>query len=302
MTIDEYLIKILESQTLDDDSEEMKTLRQRRDQVEKVLRKKYPSPGPVIRYAGSKAKGTLIKESYDLDLACYFRHDDNSAGDTLEEIYHDVRETLEAEYLVEPKTSSLRVKGKGADDYGADFHIDVVPGRFVDDSEADCFIFQNAGEKKRLKTNLDTHVAHIRKSGVTDAIKLLKLWKVRRHLLIRQFPFELLIIDLLKTKKDKKLSFQLEYFWQSIVDAKDPILVEDPANPKGNDLSQFINVAWPNLKSESRYALSQIKAKGWESIFGMVEEKEDAAGRLHRLETAASVITSASKPWLPRKA
>ena len=51
-----------------------------------------------------------------------------------------------------------------------DFHIDVVPGRFTDETKADAYLYQCGGDKKRLKTNLDVHLDHVRDSGVTDAI------------------------------------------------------------------------------------------------------------------------------------
>ena len=51
---------------------------------------------PTIRYGGSKAKGTMIKEAYDLDMTCYFGHDDTRAGQTLEDIYGNTRKALES--------------------------------------------------------------------------------------------------------------------------------------------------------------------------------------------------------------
>jgi len=67
----------------------MRELRKQRQKVEALLR------GPVwkrssLAYGGSKAKETMILESYDLDLHCYFAHDDTSAGTTLKEIYENV--------------------------------------------------------------------------------------------------------------------------------------------------------------------------------------------------------------------
>ena len=54
--------------SLADDSEELKTLQERRAEVEKVLRDHFEDCSPTIRYGGSKAKGTMIKEAYDLDI------------------------------------------------------------------------------------------------------------------------------------------------------------------------------------------------------------------------------------------
>ncbi len=54
---DKYLQDILDSQNLSNDSEEMKALRARRDEVEKLLRKKFAGSDLTIKYGGSKAKG-----------------------------------------------------------------------------------------------------------------------------------------------------------------------------------------------------------------------------------------------------
>ena len=52
----------------------------------------------------------MVKATYDLDLICYFRHDETAAGETLEDIYENTRKALEADYWVEPKASALRLK------------------------------------------------------------------------------------------------------------------------------------------------------------------------------------------------
>jgi hypothetical protein len=276
MDTNEYLKKILEGQELAEDSPELKELREHRDDVEKLLTSAFPGTTPTIRYGGSKAKGTLVRESYDLDIACYFPHDDTSAGKTLKDIYGNVRAALEKSYLVQPRTSALRLKSKEANDLGRDFHIDVVPGRFVDDSETDCFLHQEGSSKGWLKTNLDVHIEHTRNSGVVPAIRLFKLWRVRRALTVRQFVFELLIIKVLKEKKANSLSYQLETIWKFLKDTAEPITVEDPANPTGNDLSTLLESGtWAELQQAATATLELIANSGWEAVFGPVPRGED---------------------------
>lgn len=195
MTTKEYLERVLKSQNLADDSQELKDLRQHRKDVEKILREAFPDASPTIQYGGSNAKGTLDREAYDLDVICYFRNDDTSAGETLKDIFDNVGKALDENYNIEPKTSSIRLRDKKN---LIDFHIDVIPGRYVDDSKSDCFIHQNGVDKERLKTNLNVQIDHVKYSGVVPAIRLLKLWKTRRGIQIKQFVFELLIIKLLK--------------------------------------------------------------------------------------------------------
>ncbi|HCA57818.1 MAG TPA: hypothetical protein DEP46_07550 [Blastocatellia bacterium] len=273
MTNNEYLNEILESQTLDDDGDELKLLRRRRNDVDKLLRKKYGS-SPSIRYGGSKAKGTMIKDSYDLDVICYFDNDDTTAGETLQEIYDSVAETCEDDYYVERKPSAVRLKCKASDDI-EDYHIDVVPGRFVDDNRDDVFLYRHSAEKGRQKTNLDVHIDHVKDSGVVSSIRLTKFWRVRNEMSVRNFILELLTIELLKDKKNKSLTDQLTHVWTELRDNIDDITIEDPANPTGNDLSELFNSTIKfELSEAAKTALENVEKDDWKAIFGEVPEKK----------------------------
>jgi tRNA nucleotidyltransferase (CCA-adding enzyme) len=296
MKAQEHLEDVLKSQNLDDDSQELKDLQAHRKDVEKILREGFPKASPTIRYGGSKAKDTLIRESYDLDIVSYFPHDDTTAGDTLKDIFENVTKKLAEHYYVDPKTSAVRLKDK---QNKIDFHIDVVPGRFVDDSKTDCFIYQNGADKDRLKTNLDVHINHVKNSGVVPAIRLLKLWKTRRGLQIKQFVFELLIIKLLKNKKNNDLDAQLKHVWSSFKEAEEPISVEDPANPTGNDLTKLLKTVWPELSVRSRDTLDLLERSGWEAIFGPLEDKSNGEGKTSSFARAAATVVTPTRPWLP---
>jgi hypothetical protein len=299
MTADEYLSEVLASQALGDDSEELKALQTHRSDVEKLIRDNFKNTALTIRYAGSKAKGTMNKESYDLDIVSYVASGDNAAGETLENIYENHKKALGKKYIVEPKGSALRIKGCDPVNLGVDFHIDVVPGRFTDDTKTDAYLYQSGGDKTRLKTNLDVHLDHVRNSGVIDAIRIAKLWRVRNGLPVRTFVLELAVIKLLKDQKTKCLSAQMEHFWTELRDNPANLCIEDPANPNGNDLSKCLD---DNLKSQlasaAKRTLEQIKSSDWEVVFGNVQKQEKAA-RIEILRSAAAVATP-SRPWLPK--
>jgi hypothetical protein len=298
MTADEYLNEILASQALGDDSDEVKALQDHRADVEKILRDNFKDTALTIRYAGSKAKGTMNKESYDLDIISYVAAEDATAGETLEDIYENTKKVLAKKYSVESKGSALRLRGCDPDNLGVDFHIDVVPGRFTDETKTDAYLYQSGGDKKRLKTNLDVHLKHVRESGVIDAIRLAKLWKVRNGLPIRTFVLELAAIKLLDGKARKSISIQMEHFFTELRDNSANLTVEDPANPNGNDLSKELdNSLKSQLSSAAKRTLSQIESSGWESVFGEAEKKEKAA-KVEILRRAASVAAP-SRPWLP---
>lgn len=300
MSDDNYLKDILKSQNLADDGDELKALRERRANVESLLRKHFSDSSPTIRYGGSVAKGTLIKESYDLDVICYFNHDDTAAGETLKDIYYDAKKSLESDYLIEEKPSALRLKSLDINQLGTDFHIDVVPGRFTDEEKSDTFLYQSSGEKCRLKTNLEVHISHVKDSGVIDAIRLMKLWRVRNglNLTVKNFALELLTIKLLDGKKNESLADQLKHVWTELRDKRDSLSIEDPANPDGNDLFELLNsgVRYA-LASVASSTLTLIENSGWESVFGTVEEDEEKTSKAKALRQAAAAVVTPSKPW-----
>jgi hypothetical protein len=296
MDKEKYLKEILKQQTLSSDDPEIKALQQHRVDVEELLRDHFEDSSPTIRYGGSKAKGTMIREAYDLDIICYFPNDDNDVGGTLEDIYNNVRDALKTKYLVEPKPSALRLKDNSQQNLGVDFHIDVVPGRYTDDSKTDVFLYRSTGEKKRLKTNLDVHINHVKDSGVTDAIKLAKLWRIRNGLSIKHFALELLVIEVLKKKKSANLPDQLEYFWNELSENIENISIEDPSNPNGNDLSELLSASVRSeLSSVSQRTLTTIKNSGWESLFGQLPEEE--GDKAASLKVAAAAVARPTKPW-----
>lgn len=294
MELEEYLKSILSSQTITPESEEMKSLEESREEVEELLRTAFSECNPTIQYAGSKAKGTMIKSSYDLDIACYFRHDDIDAGKSLKEIYENMANFLEESYYVERKNSALRIKNK---EKQTDYHIDIVPGRFIDDTNTDANLYQADGSKDRLKTNLNIHIEHIKNSGLTDVVRLVKLWKIKTGLSIKTFVLELMVVEYANKSENTPLSKGIESFWQYIIDNGNNINVKDPANPDGNDLSVFLDETTKQLLIyQSEVALKSMHEDDLISIFGEAE-KMYGKERVAALLNYASTNPQIPKPW-----
>ncbi|MGB8703023.1 MAG: hypothetical protein WCD18_26705, partial [Thermosynechococcaceae cyanobacterium] len=244
-----------------------------------------------------------IQESYDGDMTCYFSCDEVEAGKTLEELHESVKKALEDDYSIEVKASALRVRAKH--DWNNDLHIDVVPGRYIDETKLDVFLHRTTGNKQRLKTNLQTHIDHIKDSGVRDAIRLIKLWKVRNGIVsAKTFVLELLVIKLLEKEKSLDLSLQLQHIWAKFRDAADSLSVEDPANAN-NDLKPSLDQCRLLLSSAASTTLWQIENKGWEAVFGKIlEEDNDQVGnisteeiRSNALQSAVSSVQIETKLW-----
>lgn len=294
MTPHAYLLKVLESQRIVPGSHELEELTKARKEVEDILRSSFEASSPTISPGGSLAKGTMIKESYDLDIICYFPKSDDEPGDTLKEIYESVATALADKYTVRKKRSALRLFDKDTDTN--DFHIDVVPGRYVDGAQGDCFIHQHEGDKAYLKTNLQKHITHIRDSGVTDAISLLKLWKVRNNIPVKTFVLELLAVEALKERKNDTLNGQLEYVFSLLRD-QEIVTVTDPANAS-NDLSdRFDSSMRSRLATEAKKTLEAINKDGWDSVYGAITSDDEK--KIGILSRAAKAEPKFTQPWCP---
>jgi hypothetical protein len=296
MDNNQYLQSLLKARKLTDTSPEAAQLETRRVEVEAVLKAAFPGVILSIRYAGSKIKGTMIRDSYDLDLTCYFPCDSTVAGSSLEEIYTSVSDALASGgFSPEEKTSAIRLH-KG----DTDFHVDVVPGRFFDELKTDVWLHQTTGTKERLKTNLDTHIREIRDSGVVDAICLLKLW--RELYSIKQaktFILELLVVKILKDHKRDSLDAQLKLVLETFRDHADSLTVEDPANPSGNILSDAINSMRSSLQTMARQALDTERDGGWGKVFGSLGDDSEQNGYHLKPPDRPFIIQNPPKPWSP---
>jgi len=293
----EYLNKILDYQTFDGEDQELKDLRARRQDIDKKLRSYFSKSSPSIMWAGSMAKGTMIRDSYDGDMTCYFPKGESEAGANLKEFYDNVEKALIEGYQVQRKASALRVRDP--ENWSTDLHIDVVPGRFTDETKSDVFLHRTTPDKERLKTNLQTHVDHIKGSGAEDAIRLMKLWKVRNGLgTVKTFVLELLVVKLLKAKKPSGLAVQLEYLWTELRDKADSLTVEDPAN-SNNDLRGLLDECRHLLSSAAGTTLRQIENNGWEAVYGEIDQGDggERVGRGAALKVAVASVETPTRPY-----
>lgn len=111
---------------------------------------------------------------------------------------------------------------------------------------------------------------------------------------MKQFVFELLIIDLLSGHKNKSLTDQLIHVWTEFRDLDSPPKVEDPANPSGNDLTPLLDAVWNELGSVASSTLSTIDNNGWEAVFGKVDTGADKSAAV---KVAVASVATRTRPW-----
>lgn len=297
MTTNEYLEKVLKEHSLNNDSPEIEDIRTERKNVEKILCEYFSKSNLNIKYGGSKCKHTMIKESYDLDIVCFFNSDESSAGSTLKELFENTQNALSPHYFIVPKTSAIRLERREINN-NFYYHIDVLPGRFVDDKNDDAYLHQNNGDKDYLKTNVGKQISHIRDSGLQRVIKLIKYWKIRNGLQIKTFVLELLVIKILKGCDETDLEKCLNKFWDYVIVQWESLCVEDPANPTGNDLGPLLDYVIRNsLKYASENTINLINSNNWEAVFGPIKEHEDKTSKISVIESIAVSTPLISKPW-----
>jgi hypothetical protein len=293
VTGNSYLLDLLASQELKEGCDELVALDTERVNVDRLIKEAYPNSNPTFTHGGSRAKGTMIREDYDLDEVCYFDNDDTEPGETLEEIYENMAKLMAGSYSVRRKRSALRLSTSK----GKDIRIDVIPGRYTDVTRTDVFIHQNDGNKERLKTNLEKHITYVRDSGCTDVIKLTKLWRTRNVIGIKTFPLELLVIEVLSEDGSGDLEDRLRRVLTAFADDIDSLFIEDPANPTGNDLSQALtDTIRAELSKIARDTLDAVDEHGWEHVFGKVEAR-NAVPRVQILRSAAAAVAVPTRPW-----
>jgi hypothetical protein len=249
---DRYLAGLLAEQDLSTD--ELNRLRTLRETIQGQLSVLQGSPR--FYYGGSFGKHTMIKARYDLDLVMYWPHTSNYA---IRDIYTAVGDTLKKHWkFVNSKTVAWELPFDGG------FHIDVVPGRALDAQYYEANLYRT-DTGTTLKTSLKKHIDTVRKSGRIDAIRLMKLWKVRKDVPFKKsFLLELMTIEGCKGKQSTDLEGQMI---GSLIYVRDNIKtcsVSDPAN-SNNSLSD-------DLDAGTRAVISQradeaIRATYWSQVF-----------------------------------
>lgn len=293
--------------TPDDKSPELKTLRSEKKLIEDILATKFEKSDFKLYNGGSYSKNTMVKVSYDFDILCFFYRNSKSAGTTIEDIYNNVANAFDStDYQIEKKDTAIflkkRVVVKDTYEY---INIDIVPGRFVEDDadkKTDCNLHQKISDKEYLKTNTGKQIRHVRDSGLTDIIRLLKIWRhnISLNKELKTFILELIAIKICDDIEDKTDLFSLlKVFWIlcSDKDKLSKLTIKDPGNENGNDLTSVTNQVKEYLFKASQKALQNINDGNLKLNFeplNISTSKEDVKKNIEIIRTR---FDKPSRPW-----
>lgn len=215
-----------------------------------------------IQQSGSRAKGTAIKGSSDIDM--FLSITDRENEDTLKEYYNGLYAYLKRNgYNVRKQNVSIGLKYKGMD-------IDLVPAKKCNSQSYqrlferfnDHYLWSNKKQARTL-TNIQKHIDLIRNSNTRNEIMLTKIWRNRFNLDFPSIYIELMVIDALKNFNEydieKRFNHVLYYIRDNIMGKK----IVDPSNGQNiisDTLSYSEKLAIKNKANEA------ITARYWSEV------------------------------------
>lgn len=205
-----------------------------------------------ISPSGSFAKGTANRSGTDVDL---FISISESCNNTLKEIYELLFKRMQEKGLSPKRQNvSINVKVKGID-------IDLVPGKRQNAFSHDHSLYRRRADTW-TKTNVSTHINHVRNAGRLSETRILKLWRNQKGLDLPSFYLELTTIAALAGKYgglSENVWLTFHYLRDYFVNAS----VVDPANTN-NIISDDLTVAERGrIKAAAESALG---ARNWNEI------------------------------------
>lgn len=202
--------------------------------------------------SGSFAKGTANRSGTDIDL---FLSLSSSTPDTLRQVRNTLGNCLnQYGYQYRDQNVSLGIVVSG-------YQVDLVPGTRQSQYGADHSLFRQKANTW-TKTNIQTHINLVQRSGRTDEIRVLKLWRDQKSLNFPSIYLELAVLEALHGKPFGRLSENvadaLRFFGSGLANKR----IVDPANTN-NAISDDLSVI---EKQKVAVAAKQALAGNWNAF------------------------------------
>ena len=206
-----------------------------------------------ITPSGSFAKGTANRNGTDIDLLISLSH---TTTNTLKEIYESLATRMGAKgYTVRRQNVSINVRVGGYD-------VDLVPAKRQDMYSEDHSLYRRRADTW-TKTNVQTHIDHVRNSNRLSEIRVVKLWRNQKGLDFPSFYLEKTVMNAPLGSVFAGLSDNVWRVFQYLRDTFPNASVIDPANTN-NIISDDLSMA-DRLKIKAA-AERALQAKDWNEI------------------------------------
>jgi len=202
--------------------------------------------------SGSFAKGTANSSGTDIDLFISLAA---NTTQTLKEIYESLALRLKNKgYTPRRQNVSLNIRVGNVD-------VDLVPAKRQDNFSEDHSLYRRRADTW-TKTNVATHIAHVRAGGRIAESRIIKLWRDQKGLDFPSFYIELTVIAALRGSRGT-LSDNVFTVFRYLRDTFPNARVVDPANTN-NIISDDIAAAEKaRIKAAAATALA---ATNWSQI------------------------------------
>ena len=206
-----------------------------------------------VEPSGSFAKGTAVRSGTDIDLFISLSF---NTPETLKGIYNTLFAALSNSAL-QPRRQDVSIGIRIASAYD----VDLVPARKQGLLGNDHSLY-SARRDTWMQTNVTKHIALIQTCGRLDEIRLMKIWRNRRHLDFPSFFLELATIRALAGRRPA-LSNNVVATLEFLRDHLRNVRIVDPANTNNVVSDTLSDAAKQAVAVAARAAL----ASTWENEF-----------------------------------
>ena len=252
MTSNEDIFKnILERQELSiDQMEYAKTIEEK---IQKVLKDNLNEKFDLY-IGGSLVKKTALRDKYDFNVIVNFSE---GAGGDLKEVHKKIGELLRKKWKKGQLKNlgwNLQLKKK--------MNVVFIPGIF--DQKVNMGSYLDATNDIVIQTNFKAQNEYVLNSNRQDAIKLMKLWTLRRSVPIKIFFLEHLVILACRGINREQIEKQVNQTFNFIFKNIDTRSFNDPIN-SDNNISK--NLTPGNITDLKQLAKQVLEAKSWSKVF-----------------------------------
>ena len=208
-----------------------------------------------VHNSGSFAKGTSIKGGTDLDLFISLKP---RSGKSLKKIFEGLhRHAVQEGLRPRRQNVSIRVEVNGV-------KVDLVPSRkHTGKSDHSLYLSRRQGW---TKTNVDRHIALVRRSGKSATIRADKIWRSNRGLHFPSFYLELAVMRALRGREPQGTADELRWVLEFLAADLPRAEFVDPAN-SANIISSDLS---PDEKQEivrqATASLGRVRNSQWERV------------------------------------